>query len=167
VDIYALLLTVDSALSAEEKLALAEKTYVALYIENEVWGKLPLHDGQEAIFYRDRWEHATHTSSDLRRKPTDKSKLSPERIARLPWIGPLIAGTVPNSVCYDIYDGSRNKRLYAFTPAKLQPYVVWLEATKRDWKFSSAYLTTHEVFRKYTAQPGAQKLAVFAQKNTP
>jgi hypothetical protein len=150
VDLNSLFVEVDDTLSHEDLLSFAEQLFRTSYAPNGSFGRHRLHDGQFAIFYGDRWEHATHTSTNLAKKPTDKSKLDRTRIGRLPWIAPLIAGQVTGSYCYEVQgDRGRVKRLYAFTPGRIMPYVVWLEPTSRDWKFSSAYLTPHEVLKRY------------------
>jgi hypothetical protein len=147
VDLSALLLSLNS-LSADEKVSLGRDWYSKTYLDQKLFGIHKLHDDEYVMFHGNRFEHAFFTSTDLIRKPLDKSVPDYGRIARVRWIGEVIAGRVPQSACWEVTANSGRpgipNRLYVvYKPC----YVVWLEPRTPssehqppvEWRFSSAY----------------------------
>lgn len=150
-DLTSLLLRLD-ALDTAQIEQLGRDWYHQLYITTAPgrYGVLQAHDGQDVIFWADRFEHAFFTSSDRARYPNRKDKLAEDRIARVRWIGEVIAGQVPGSACWEGASPQgrlgQDNRLYVVSSER---YVVWLEPTKRGWKFSTAYPAWPVDIRRY------------------
>jgi hypothetical protein len=130
VDLKSLLLNFGNMTTAQIK-ELGAKLYNQIYITSQRRGIHKTHDGEECYFWFDRFDHAFHE---------DKAKtvLDKGRVARIRWIGEVIAGNVALFECWLIDQTPRpENRLYVVWG---ENYVVWLE--QRDaggWKFSSAY----------------------------
>lgn len=150
-DLDALLLDLGGLSDAEIE-TIGRKEYERLYIGKGKFGIYSLHDGAEAIFWRDRFDHAFWTSPNRARDPYSKTKLSIERIARIQWIAATINGSAPGTECWHVPgDGGRRhppNRLYIVWA---KSYVVWFEPRDTGgWKFSSAYTaSTTEIRRRY------------------
>ena len=128
-----------------------------------------LHDGERVIFHENRFDHAFFTSTRIEQYPDLKDRLDDSRVARLRWIGEVIAGRVPQSACWEVIGrhgrpGIPN-RLYVV----YSHYVVWLEPRDADkavpWKFSTAYQANPKYIRDKTK--GGTCLWRFTQKETP
>lgn len=111
-------------------------------------GEIRLHDGQTAFIFRDRFEHAFRTSPDRIRHPYSKSKTAHERIERIKWITPILAGKVEGTQCWLVPDRRRKRRLYVVVQ---EQYIIWLEERKDGgWKFSTAYCAGKQDIQRYT-----------------
>ena len=133
--------------------ALARDWYDRLYVTSGQCGFHTCHDGEEVVFWRDRFEHAFFTSSNWARYPDRKDRLARDRIERIRWIGEVIAGRVPGSACWEVPSPTGRRRppnrLYLVSSER---YVVWLEPRMRGgWKFSSAYVAQPRQLRNYCA----------------
>lgn len=130
----------------------ARDLYKELYTGAGKSGKLRAHDGEEVIFWADRFDHAFYNSSEWRQYSSEKNQLDKERIKRIKWIGEVIAGNVPNSECWEVSRATDNvnpQRLYI---VKSKCYVVWLEPRANGgWKFSSAYVANYGQLRRYSS----------------
>lgn len=148
-DLESLLLDVQG-LSGRELEKFARENYERLYINSGHCGIHKTHDGEDVVFWRDRFEHTFWTSSNRGRNPYAKDKLATDRIERMAWIGPLIAGNVPGSGCWEVAGEGRRippNRLYV---AGEQSFIVWLEPRmKGGWKFSTAYCPPVQEIRRY------------------
>lgn len=151
-DLQALLLDLGGKGDGEIE-ATGREWYERLYITRGNCGFHECHDGEEVVFWRDRFEHAFFTSSNWARYPDRKDKLAVDRIARIRWIGEVIAGNVPKSACWEVPSPTGRRRppnrLYVVSN---ECYVVWLEPRMRGgWKFSSAYAPQPRRLREYCA----------------
>jgi hypothetical protein len=149
-DLDGLLLDVEG-LSEEEIRRIGLEEYRRLYIAREKFGVHSAHDGDQVIFWLDRFDHAFYSTRNRSRDPFKKDCLAVERVERVRWIGRVIAGEVPDSACWEVMgEGGRRRppnRLYVL-PARY--YVVWLEPRREGgWKFSSAYTTGTADLRRY------------------
>jgi len=149
VDLVSLLVDV-AGLSQTELEQLAQGLFRQLYVGIGRCGDhCTTHDGHPVVFWADRADHAFRISDDWARYPHRKNVVDPQRVARIRWIGEIIAGRVQGTGCWEIpKPGSTTgpKRLYAVFPAQ---YVVWLEPRKQGgWKFSSAYPASRDYIRR-------------------
>lgn len=104
IDLSSLLLNL-SGLDESAKKAEGWRWYQQLYLsdpEKPHIGTLPLHDAEKAIFHDRTFDHAFYKSSNYRLYPKRKDVIDATRLARVRWIGPLIAGEVANSSCYEV-----------------------------------------------------------------
>lgn len=146
----ALLLNLDGLTEAQIE-NIGRNEYKQLFIHGDRFGVHRLHDGSEAIFWLDRFDHAFWTSPNRSRNPYSKTRLAVERIERIRWIAAVMSGSVPQSECWHVPgDGGRRRppnRLYVAWPKN---YVVWFEPRdERGWKFSSAYAASAPEIRRY------------------
>lgn len=132
---------------------LGRDLYSRVYLNQGHFGLHKTHDGELLIYFQSQFEHAFFTTSDRRYFKEGKDILRPPSIARIHWIGEVVAGNVRGSACYavpsTIHPDRPPKRLYAVYKT---PFVVWLEPRfdGDGWKFSSAYPVSIEDIRKYT-----------------
>ncbi len=149
-DLEALLLDVE-ALNSVQLLQEGLRLYRELYLNKGHVGVHKTHDGQPLLFYEQQFEHAFWSSPDKWSSPHLKVRLARERIARIRWIGHLLAGQVDGSCCFQgsgIGHPSRHENRLYVIPVRL--YVVWLEPrTSGGWKFYSAYPATRELVSEY------------------
>lgn len=116
-------------------------------------GQMITHDGENVVFYADRYDHAFRTSPDRARRAYDKSKVAIDRIERILWIKDLISKTRPKVTCKEKSPPPRWKRAYYCYERN---YVVWLEPLRVEggrpvgWKFSSAYPQPVPDFKRTT-----------------
>ncbi|HEV56629.1 MAG TPA: hypothetical protein ENN87_03920 [Phycisphaerales bacterium] len=144
-----LLLNIEDLSDAEAE-KLASRAYLEDYTDYDTHsgrrGERVTHDNQSVVFYEDRFEHAFFTTADKVNRPFNKSQFVRDRASRVRWIGEIIAGKLPGSECWLVYQGNVLKRLYVHWD---ECYVVWLEPTKTGkWKFSSAYTTSRADIRR-------------------
>jgi hypothetical protein len=140
VDLKSLLLKIDRLSTADAK-ELGEKLYDQLYITSPRVGIHKTHDGEEVFFWFDRFTHAFHY---------DKAKtlLDRGRVARIRWIGEIVAGSVPAFECWLVDKTPQpDNRLYIVWG---ENYVVWLEPRPAGgWKFSTAYPAERDQIKGY------------------
>src|SRR5258707_15231707 len=86
----------------------ALQKYRELFIDANGRGQHECHDGETVIFWETRCFHALHTPKEWR-QTAEKQILDTSRLARLPWVLPLIKGDMPNSECWLIKCAGRNK----------------------------------------------------------
>ena len=116
-------------------------------------GLMKSHDGEDVVFYADRYDHAFRTSPDRARRAYDKSRVAVDRIERIMWIQTLIGMAGPNITCKEKSPPPRWKRAYYCYDNN---YVVWLEPMRIEdgrpigWKFSSAYPLPVTEFKRTT-----------------
>lgn len=125
--------------------------YKEIYLQFGVYGIVKAHDGEDVFFWGKRFEHAFFTSRNRARHPDDKSNFAVDRMTRIRWIGPIIAGQVEGVACYKAQGPGQTKpftnRLYVVSS---ELYVVWLEPRKEGgWRFSSAYPASAQDIRQY------------------
>jgi hypothetical protein len=150
-DLSSLLLCLDGLTDSQIE-AVAREWYAKLYITtSRGFGVLKSHDGDEVIFWRDRFEHAFFTTSDRIGHPDRKDVVARERIERIRWIRGVVAGNVAESACWEVPSPTGRRRppnrLYIVSS---EIYVVWLEPRiSGGWKFSSAYTATAQNVRRY------------------
>lgn len=151
-DLHALLLDL-AGLSPAEIERLGRETYAAHYLLEGRPRRLPTHDGQDVIFYPDRFEHAFFTSSDRASHPERKDRIALERIERILWIKEVIAGNVAGSACWEVSEqrgGRGERREYAILS---ECYVVWLVARgDGGYRFETAYPAMHQDLSRYARQ---------------
>ncbi|MCX5656339.1 MAG: hypothetical protein NTY65_17010 [Planctomycetota bacterium] len=160
-----------SAFSDEEAEQVVFEKYAELYLDCETrtgWvGIRKTHDGQDVVFFEDRFVHAFYTSKEKTSRQYAKDRFERSRGERIAWIGPLVAGEIDGSECWLIppKDGGRHlddrppNRFYLL---RQEGYVVWLEPRKNGgWKFSSAYVAGHNLERYCTEG------RLFWKKSTP
>ena len=157
-DLEALLLDVE-ALDTGQLLKEGLRLYRELYLNKGHVGVHETHDGQPLLFYEEQFEHAFWSSSDRWSGPYLKVRVAKERIARIRWIGHLLAGRVGRSCCLQGTGigspGRHENRLYVIPP---RLYVVWLEPRAAGgWKFYSGYPATRERVNEY--QKGRRLIA--------
>ena len=151
-DLKQLLVTCDS-LCTQDLERIGRDLYRELYLPQGHYGVHQTHDGEVLIFHAETFDHAFYTTSDRIVHPYRKDVLRKGSIERIRWIGPLIAGHVPGSACFEVPSPTGRQRppnrLYAVYAT---PFVVWLEPRKENgWKFRTAYPTTiEEIHRKYS-----------------
>lgn len=154
----------------DEVEAKGKELYEELYINKGNLGVHNCHDGEEVVFWKDRYEHAFYSSDSHISNRFKKDKIARDRIERIHWIGKVIVGELPDTECW-LVNGKFNRsivyhRLYILWPKR---YVVWLEKAKGCWKFSSAYVTSSQNIRRY-CKTGSRKIWTYADnknKNAP
>lgn len=109
------------------------------------------HDGLPVHFYVDRFDHAFKTAQNWSTNRHTKDRLDCERLVRIRWIEPAIAGLVIRSACWSVGDARDNRRphrrMYLVWD---ENYIVWLDPTDAgDWRFSSAYRARDSQIRGY------------------
>jgi len=134
-----------TGLSDEEARELARARYKELYLNRGRIGLHTAHDGEPVIFYETQFDHAFFSDKDRGRYQSfEKKLLARERVERMRWIGPLIAGKIPGSACWLVPRegvGYSPQRLYIIEAI---PYVAWVKPKETDpkgWSFVSAYPT--------------------------
>jgi len=152
-----------SAITETEAATEGERRFHAEFItRNGRSGVLLAHDDVEVKFFADRYHHAFHTSQDRARQAYAKDKVAVDRVERIRWIKPIIAGRVANIECWEIplkvpEEGFRcfpGKRAYV---SWSHGYIVWLEPLRNGgFKFSSAYSLPNAEISRYTTR--ARKL---------
>jgi len=138
-----------SGLSDEEAEEVTYQEYIKLYTDQKTHGgRIGLrktHDGEEVIFFEDRFGHAFFTSAQKTSRQYAKDEFQRNRASRVRWIGPIIQGDIGDTECWRIFPHQRYhsntnmpSRLYILWDEK---YLVWLEPRKSgSWWFSSAYV---------------------------
>lgn len=142
-----------SGLTDEGVAQRAETLFTELFLGSDTVGVHPAHDGQPVYFWKDRFSHAFFTSGDWCRRPYSKEAIDRDRVARIRWIKPILAGAVVGTGCWEIREpGERRgpKRLYALI---VEAYIIWLEPRRKGgWVFSSAYVAGYGQVRRYCSQ---------------
>ncbi len=151
-DLHALLLDL-RGLSPAEVEHVGREMYATHYLLDGRPRMLPTHDGQDVIFYPDKFEHVFFTSTDRAGHPQRKDRIAPERVERILWIKEVIAGNVAGSACWEVsarQAGRGERREYAILS---ESYVVWLVA-RRDggYRFETAYPALHQELSRYAGQ---------------
>jgi hypothetical protein len=149
-NLEALLLDVESS-DDDALLEQGRRLYKDTYLNQGHVGVHKTHDGKLLLFYEQQFDHAFWSSPDKHSGPHLKVRLARERIARMLWIGPLVAGEVLGSACWQGSGtgspGRHQNRLYVI-PNEL--YVAWLEPrTAGGWKFWTAYRATRDKIVEY------------------
>jgi len=136
-------------LSDEDAEELTYREYIKLYTNIETHtctvGFHKTHDGEEVIFYEDRFKHAFFTSSQKTSRQYAKDEFQRNRASRVRWIAPVIRGDIEGTECWRIFprkryhsDVNMPSRLYILWDEK---YLVWLEPRRSGgWWFSTAYV---------------------------
>jgi len=125
------------------------------------------HDGQDVVFFEDRFQHAFYTSGEKTSRQYAKDKFERSRGERVAWIGPLLAGEIEGSECWLIPPKGGGRGLSRRPPNRFyllrqEWYIVWLEPRRNGgWKFSSAYVAGHSIERY------GQEGRLFWKKSTP
>ena len=123
----------------------------AIYEDTYVGRVRTAHDGERVYFYSNRFEHAFH-GSDSATSGAKKEGINERRVERIHWIGELIEGRIPGSLCLLVNDQDGNRparRLYVY---RAEHYIVWLEPRIKEgegWWFSSAYIPFGYQIKKY------------------
>lgn len=162
-----------SELSDEEAEQTAFNKYAELYLDTETAscriGVREAHDGEQVVFFEDRFDHAFFTSSQKTSRSYAKDRLDRRRGERVAWIGPVLAGEIEGTECWvlpprngrRVLQGRRPNRLYIVLA---EAYVVWLEPRLDErWRFSTAYVASYSDIRRY--QRDGRR--AWAHKNTP
>jgi hypothetical protein len=141
-------------LSDEEIEERGERLYRELYLNRGRVGVHRAHDGEVVLFHEDRFEHAFFGTQQWRWHPERKETVDRERVRRIRWIGEVISGRVEGSECLEgvwhLGREARRKRMYVVWD---ENYVVWLEPRRQGgWKFSTAYVASKELIRKYQGE---------------
>jgi hypothetical protein len=150
-------------LGEQEIEELGRSIYEELYITSGARGIHQTHDQEEVYFWKDRFEHAFFSPQNWRVSGR-KIVIDKARVARVRWIGVLIAGEVPNTECWSVKNAGRpDNRIYA---SFAKGYIAWLEARDAGgWKFSTAYNAEAGQIRKYLR--GGQRIWKFGQNKSP
>lgn len=164
-----------SALDDDSKRAEGWNWYKTLYLtepnKNNI-GIISLHDDDKAIFHGTTFDHAFFKSSNYQLHPRRKDVIDESRLERVRWIGPLIAGLVPHSSCWEVValngrPGIPN-RVYV---AHSQSYLVWLEPRANQqtvqWKFMSAFPTFPKYINDKVTNVGTKIWTSRTPKNSP
>lgn len=130
-----------SGLTDEEIERCGRDYYAESMLDNAYRGIRFTHDEIEVKFWERRFEHGCFISPD-------KVRIDRARVARLPWILPLIAGNIPDSECWIVPNQDRpDNRLYLELPKN---FFVWLEPRANgEWKYSTHYTGTRQDLRFY------------------
>jgi len=108
--------------------ARAISIYQACYITSGAYGLHPTHDNDTVVFWSDRFAHAFFNKDKAAHFYGAKKVLDVERIERIRWIGEVVRGNVPNSVCWEVPSPEGRlrppNRLYIVNGRN---YVVFLE----------------------------------------
>ncbi|HEX8288033.1 MAG TPA: hypothetical protein VF556_08560 [Pyrinomonadaceae bacterium] len=148
------LLTDLSNLTDEDVEKVGRDLYKELFLDNEEIGVRKCHDNEDAVFYKERFDHAFFKTKD--RNSHIKIEIDKGRVARIKWILPMIQGGIANSEYWHITEKFLEKRLYANFGLG---YVVWLWRGSGEWTFSSAYTAEPNQIRRYTK--GGKKITSF------
>lgn len=98
------------------------------------------HDGQQVIFFSDRFDHAFSRSADFVAARGKKNEIDVQRVERIMWIAELLKGKVPESECITIPNSRSNRPDHRLYVINSECYVTWLGPLNSGcWKFSSAY----------------------------
>lgn len=150
VELTDLLINLDG-LGTDEIAARGKQLYFQIYLKHGHFGLHLTHDGQIVVFHERQYEHAFSTTSDRYSHPERKDLIDATRVARIRWIGAVIAGGIHGSACFERPSPTGRERppnrLYV---AFAECYVVWLEPRQTGgWRFSTAYVATPELIQKY------------------
>ena len=139
-----------SSIPDEEIIGFVRQKYIELYTDTQTKsgrrGELTLHDGEKAVFFEDRFEHAFFTSAYKTYRKYNKGAFDEKRAIRIRWIREILTGKTSGVEGRHIPSGRRDnsgrpilQRLYVLWD---ENYLIWLEyLTKTEkWKFSSAYV---------------------------
>jgi len=131
--------------------AVAKRTFDDAFLDSALRGSKETHDGQEVVFYPDRFEHTYCMKAD-------RSKINVERYQRIHWVLPMINGRVPNSQCWLQKEIDCEKRIYV---CNRLGYIVFLRSrdTCDGWTFRTAFNADGGYLRKCVK--GGQLLAKF------
>lgn len=149
-------------LSDEEAEATAYEEYLAFYMDREtpkgMKGVRKTHDGEEVLFFEDRFDHAFFTSAYKTSRQYHKGKFVRYRGMRVRWIGEIVRGNIDGSECWWIPDPDRRdsagqiivRRLYVLWH---ENYIIWVDPLETGkWKFSSAYWASKQYIRQITSR---------------
>lgn len=148
-DLQALLLDLSGCADDESLEAFARRAYAELYLDGGHVGARTTHDGHKVLFFERQFEHAFFSDESHGRFAfARKDLLARDRIERMRWIGELVAGRVPDSVCWEVPSESGEyrppTRLYIISPVR---FVVYLRPRKNEfpgWSFSTAFVARGE-----------------------
>lgn len=139
-----------TGLSNEEAEEKTYQEYIRLYTDTQTKsgrrGELTLHDGEKAVFFEDRFEHAFFTSAYKTYRKYNKGAFDEKRAIRIRWIREILTGKTSGVEGWHIPSGRRDNSgrpiLQRFYVLWDENYLIWLEyLTKTEkWKFSSAYV---------------------------
>src|SRR5690349_9860746 len=131
-DLNTLLIPLEE-LDDQEVEELGRRIYAELYLDNATLGVRLMHTGEEVLFWADRFDHACFKATGWRTYSHEKNAIDRGRVARLRWIGEVVAGKVPNSACWQVEHGYKPPNLiYVVNGFN---YLVWVESTnKGGWK---------------------------------
>ena len=120
-----------SDLSDAEVEAVGRKYYEESMLDIAFKGIRQTHDGQEVHFWKHRFDHSCFVSPD-------KVLIDIGRIARLPWVLPIIAGNIAGTECRSKQNIDRpDNRVYICIP---ENFVIWLEPRDEGgWRYSTHY----------------------------
>jgi hypothetical protein len=137
-------------------IALGRRLYEAHRVAPARAGALVTHDGLPVYVYPDDFDHAFFTAADRARRGIAKDVIDPERVARVRWIGPIVAGRAPGTKCCRVCEWGSfrkpppEKRLYV---VRQERYVIWLLPRGRGgFRFRTAYVTGHGDIERYIAR---------------
>jgi hypothetical protein len=146
-----------SGLSDQEAEDVVFQRYIDLYLDRQThtgWvGIRKTHDGEDVVFFEDRFEHAFCTTKDRTSRQYAKDRFQRSRGERVAWIGPIVAGEIEGSECWLIPPKGAGYNPHSRPPNRFyivrqEGYIVWLEPRKNGgWKFSTAYVAGHDIER--------------------
>jgi len=143
----------------EELAAFGLEQYRGLILNKGSLGVHTTHDGHDAFFWHNRFEHAFYQANSRANWGISKDAPSRSRIAKMPWIIPVISGAIEGVECWsvpgrkDVHPPSRN-RLYILWR---KGYLVFLEPYgEKRWRFSTAFPTAMNQIRDQFCRGGAK-----------
>jgi hypothetical protein len=124
------------------------------FADGQYRAAVPCHDAKIAYFFENKYDHA-FWGSERKDWGQKKEFPCPVRIARIPWVVPVIQGKVPGVSCYRVVEHASQcrpkpeQRLYV---CREHRYVVWLRKRTDDaFSLESAYQTTwRSIDERYT-----------------
>lgn len=138
-DLNRLLLDVSNMSNAEIEAA-GRAYYSERFLDNARNGQRETHDGEVLYFWESRFNHSCF-----------KVGIEKARIERLPWILPIIEGSIPDAECWRVSNavqGRPDNRVYMVLGSF--NFVVWLEARQSGgWTYSTHYPSDIRTIRGY------------------
>jgi hypothetical protein len=149
-DLSRLILDLSDRSDAEIE-AIGRKYYADSMLDVANKGIRQTHDDQELHFWKHRFDHSCFISPA-------KILVDKGRVARLPWILPIVAGNIADTECRAKQNiGRSDNRAYICIP---ENFVIWLEPRDEGgWRYSSHYPADRNEIR--LIQRNSRKIASF------